>query len=109
MTRTVGLAPDMATFARLVDSRFRLRIAEETGAEVELTELKEGGSSLQYEQFSLVFRAPADMPPEQRIYELEHEATGTFELFLVPIGQTEDGLLLEAIISRRAEPAAGGD
>jgi hypothetical protein len=109
MTRTMSLAPDMGTFAGLVNSRFRLRLDEESSVEVELAELRQGSSPPSYEQFSLLFRAPAEAPPEQRIYELEHEATGSFELFLVPVGRDEGGLLYEAVFSRRIEHTAGGD
>jgi hypothetical protein len=109
MTHTMSLAPDMATFQRLVNSRFRLRLDENTSVEAELAELRHGGGSPSYEQFSLVFRAPVEGPPEQRIYELEHEATGSFELFLVPLGRSEVGVLFEAVFNRRVESTAGGD
>jgi hypothetical protein len=109
MTRTMSLAPDRATFQRLVGTRFRLRLDEERSVEVELTDFRQGAASPSHEQFSVVFQAPADAPPEQRIYELEHQATGSFEVFLVPVGRTEDGILFEAVYNRRAEPSAGGD
>jgi hypothetical protein len=105
----MNAAPDMATFARLVNSQFRLRLAGEATADAELVELRQGPASPSYEQFSLVFHAPSGTPPEQRIYTLEHAEAGIFELFLVPIGRTDRALLLEAVISRRVEPAAGGD
>jgi hypothetical protein len=109
MTRTMSLAPDMATFERLVDSHFRLRLDDETTVEVELAEFRQGGSSPSHEQFSLIFRTLAEVPPEQRIYELEHEATGSFGLFLVPVGRTVGGILFEAVFNRQVEPTAGGD
>ena len=105
----VAAAPDMATFARLVKRRFRLHLAGEATAEVELIELRQGPMQHGYEQFSLVFSAPAGAPPEQRIYTLDHPDAGTFDLFLVPVGRTEEALLLEAVINRRIEPASGGD
>lgn len=109
MIRTMSQAPDMATFERLVKSRFRLRVNDATSIEIELAEFKPGSSQPSYEHFSLVFQAPAEAPSEQRIYELEHESTGPFELFLVPIGRAEGGLLYEAVFNRRIEHAAGGD
>jgi hypothetical protein len=104
MTRTMSPLPDKATFERLVNSRFRLHAAEQTSVEVELVEFREEASVPSIEQFSLVFRAPADIPAEQRIYELEHEVTASFKLFLVPIRRTGEGLFFEAVFNRRVEP-----
>jgi hypothetical protein len=109
MTQTMSLAPDMATFQRLVNSRFRLRLDENTSVEAELAEVRQSSGPPSYEQFSLVFSAPVEGPPEQRIYELEHDGTGSFELFLVPLGRSEAGVLFEAVFNRRVESTAGGD
>jgi len=100
MTRTMGLAPDLATFQRLVGTGFLLRLDGETNFEVELSQLKDS-SSPPWE--------PAAAPAEQRIYVLEQEAIGAFEIFLVPVGRTEAGLQYEAVFNRRIEPGAGGD
>jgi uncharacterized protein DUF6916 len=109
MTQTMSLAPDLATFQRLVNSRFRLRLDENTSVEAKLAEVRQSGGSPSYEQFSLVFSAPVEGPPEQRIYELEHDGTGSFELFLVPLRRSEAGVLFEAVFNRRVESTAGGD
>lgn len=57
------------------------------------------------EQFSLIFKAPPDAPLYQQTYTLKHEAMGDIALFLVPVGQQDDGLLYEAFfnLSARAE------
>jgi hypothetical protein len=109
MTRTMGLAPDLATFERLLKSRFKLRLDEEASVEIELVEVRRGSSAAGWEAFSLVFQAPVEAPAEQRIYELEQGVTGSFELFLVPIGRDGGGLRYEAVFNRRIEPTAGGD
>ncbi len=49
--------------------------------------------------FSIVFRGPRAPLLPQRIYRLEHGATGAFELFLVPIGPDGEGLRYEAIFT----------
>ncbi len=49
--------------------------------------------------FSIVFRGPRDAPLPQRIYRMEHEEIGAFDLFLVPIGPDEKGLRYEAIFT----------
>lgn len=108
MIARMSTGPDMATFARLVDTDFVIRHTVDAAGEVKLVEFRQAGSQPGYEQFSLVFRAPADMAREQRIYALDHPETGPFELFLVPIGLAEGALLLEAVINRRVDPADGG-
>ena len=37
---------------------------------------------------------------EQMIYSLEHPALGAFELFLVPIKRSSEGVFFEAVINR---------
>ena len=49
------------------------------------------------EPFALFFRSAG--PPIQRIYPVTHEKLGTLEIFLVPIGENEDGLLYEAVFT----------
>ena len=49
--------------------------------------------------FSIVFRGPGDVLLPQRIYMIEHEEIGAFDLFLVPIGPDERGLRYEAIFT----------
>ena len=109
MTRTMGLAPDLATFERLAGTRFQLRLDTDASIEAELLEVRRGAVTAGWEMFSLVFQAPAEAPAEQRMYEVEHHATGPYELFLVPVGRTEGGLLYEAVFNRRIGPTAGGD
>ena len=49
--------------------------------------------------FSIVFRGPRDILLPQRIYRIEHNQIGTFDLFLVPIGSDSDGLRYEAVFN----------
>jgi hypothetical protein len=49
--------------------------------------------------FSIVFLGPLEPVLPQRIYRFEHEALGTFELFIVPIGPDESGMRYEAVFS----------
>ena len=51
------------------------------------------------EQFSLIFKGPLDVPLYQQTYVLEHEAMGAVALFLVPVGQQDDGMLYEAFFN----------
>ena len=49
--------------------------------------------------FSLLFRASPDCGLWQGMATLRHTATGPLDLFLVPIGQDEAGLLFEAVFN----------
>jgi hypothetical protein len=87
------------TYVRLVGSVFDVHNPDGGSVPVELvnaTELPGRG-----ECFSLVFRGPAGVALDQRTYRVEHGALGDFSLFLVPIGQADDGRQeLEAVVNR---------
>ena len=51
------------------------------------------------EPFSLLFQGPSGVYLPQQIYRFEHEMLGTFEMFIVPVGQTESGFQYEAVFS----------
>jgi len=46
--------------------------------------------------FSLIFKAPSSISPEQGIYQLSHDEMGAFAVFLVPVEQIKGSLLFEA-------------
>jgi len=49
--------------------------------------------------FSLLFLGPEDVILPQRTYEMTHEDLGTFDLFIVPVGRTPQGVQYEAIFT----------
>ncbi len=49
--------------------------------------------------FTLVFQGPAEPLLPQRIYRLEHDSIGAFEIFIVPIGQDAAGTTYEAVFA----------
>jgi hypothetical protein len=49
--------------------------------------------------FSIVFHGPRELVLPQRIYRLQHDKIGTFEVFLVPIGPDADRMQYEAIFT----------
>jgi hypothetical protein len=51
------------------------------------------------QQFSLLFRGPADVQLSQGLWELEHDAMGTFGLFLVALGPDAEGPRYEAVFA----------
>jgi hypothetical protein len=49
--------------------------------------------------FSVVFIWHDERILQQRIYTLTHEQMGTFDLFIVPVAQNEEGSYYEAIFN----------
>jgi hypothetical protein len=49
--------------------------------------------------FSLIFRGPDQPMFNQGFRAFEHGALGTFELFIVPVGPGETGLLYQVVFS----------
>jgi hypothetical protein len=47
----------------------------------------------------MTFHASDPERLEQQIFALEHPELGQFDLFLVPIAQTEDGITYEAVVN----------
>jgi Domain of unknown function (DUF6916) len=88
----------VGTFSGYLGNSFRVHHDESSTLNLELvsaTELNEGSER----PFSIVFRGPRDALLPQRIYRMEHEEIGAFDIFLVPIGPDEEGLLYEAIFN----------
>ena len=96
-----------ATFAAHIGETFALTVDTNTGMDLELIEattLAEGGASSAATSrgrtpFSIIFRGPSTPILRQRIYSLEHNAMGRFDLFLVPIGPDERGMQYQAIFT----------
>jgi hypothetical protein len=92
--------PTKEAFQASVNSTFKLLVEPDTWFDLKLTEMTEGRSLPRQEQFSLIFQAPLDAPPEQRIYRLEHERLGMLDLFLVPIERNGTGVCFQAVFNR---------
>jgi pimeloyl-ACP methyl ester carboxylesterase len=93
------------TFSGHLGSTFRIHLDDLPQMDVELISATKLGRSTGEEPpdlrqpFSLVFRGPGDALLPQRIYAMEHDRIGSFDLFLVPIGPDEKGLRYEAIFT----------
>jgi hypothetical protein len=91
------------TFSEHLGSTFRIHPDSSPPLDFELISATELGGSAGEEThrqpFSIVFRGPGDVLLPQRIYRMEHEVIGVFDLFLVPIGPDEKGLHYEAIFT----------
>ena len=93
----------VATFVPHLGEPFHIRLDAPDPLEVvliEATELGGGGARPgRRTPFSIVFRGPRAPLLPQRIYRIEHDAIGTFDLFLVPIGPDPEGLRYEAVFT----------
>ena len=90
----------MAIFAENLLTRFRVQTSSEAAVELELIELSEGRANPGHEIFSLTFRGPIEAFLGQGMVSMSHDAIGDFELFIVPVAQTSDGFLYEAVFNR---------
>lgn len=88
------------SFAAHLNSDFRVQVGQGGAVELELIELREGRAISGHDVFSLTFRGPLDAFLGQGMVSMSHDALGEFELFIVPIAQTPDGFLYEAVFNR---------
>ena len=87
------------SFAARLNTPFRVRQEEAGAVELQLIEVNDKSIPRQ-EMFSLIFQGPNQAFLPQRLYSIEHDQIGVFDLFLVPIGQDENGYRYEAVFNR---------
>jgi len=97
--------PSRDDFFKHLNEKFLVYFDEQTPTEVELTEVSESRPRNKYVAFSLVFIAPKIIPPWQILARVEHDSLGAFELFLVPVEETESGYAFEALFNQLASDA----
>lgn len=93
------------TFVPQLNSAFGVDLPRAVPLTVELIEVNQARSAPGYEAFSMVFRGPSDAFLPQATYRFHHEALGTFDLFIVPVNQDQQGLYYEAVFNHRCERA----
>jgi hypothetical protein len=59
------------------------------------------GATAEFTSFSLLFAAPAGFTMESGIHRLTHRKMGELELFLSPIGLSDEVTHLEAVFTQR--------
>ena len=95
------------TFAPLVGRGFRLHVEGapplettlESVTEIPVSSWRPEDTAAHRRPFSLVFLVPSQVVLPQAIYRFEHEEIGPFEIFVVPIGRTAQGIRYEAVFS----------
>ncbi len=86
---------------------FTIRNGSEATSQLELIEVKSmkleddnRDPQLRAEPFRLTFRSPAKAKHyEQQMFKLSHDALGELDMFLVPIGPDDKGMLYEAVFN----------
>lgn len=90
---------EASTFAPLLNQTVKFRAGQDV-VEAEVIEVTEKahlqGDHTERAPFSLVLRLPKGTNAPQAIYALEHESFGTLEIFFVPVGPDEKGMLYHA-------------
>ncbi len=96
-----GELPGLARFSAHVGEKFDVLVPK--GAwQLELVEAKPlpaQSGALAEEAFSLVFKADIDCTIGQGSVALDHEKIGWNVMYLIPIGEDEEGLYFEAIFN----------
>jgi hypothetical protein len=89
------------TFAELVGDRFAMGAWPDATLDLELIEANPLGARTGRGRapFSVLFRGPSAPVMPQRIYPLAHATLGRLELFIVPIGPRDGGMVYEAIFT----------
>lgn len=89
------------TFAAHLNGKFTVNL--DAGIQVELELIRITQPSFipaGTECFSLVFRGPMQPALPQRTYPVQHPELGSFQLFMVPVGIENEGLLYESVFNR---------
>lgn len=93
--------PTRQQLVESVGSVFEARTPEGATVALELTAVTTGRASAGFEQFSAHFRGPLERPLPQMTYSMEHARLGQLDLFIVPVGSEEAGLIYEAVFSTK--------
>lgn len=97
-----------ALFRRHLDSTFSAQPSEGARQRLVLARVTEGPRHERFEQFSLIFHAPAGAVLPAGTHAFRHRALGDLELFIAPIGSpAAQATVYEACFSRRV--SAGGE
>ena len=87
-------------FADCLHTPFLLEEPTKGGVRLELVAVTEAKYSPQVENFSLLFYGPLQPVLPQCIYRLNHDALGSMEIFLVPLGPDAESMQYEAVFNR---------
>jgi hypothetical protein len=94
------------TFLPYIDDTFHVVLGSMPPLELVLSSATEVGKNygrgagiVERTPFSIIFLGPMNPILPQRIYRLEHEGLGAFEIFLVPLGPDKGKMQYEAVFN----------
>jgi hypothetical protein len=91
---------DHEVFSKHLGTKFSISVDGLSSIEAELSKVTELHLSPQQERFSVVFRGPRESFLSQGTYNFTHPQMGEFSLFIVPMGQDDEGTFYEAVFNR---------
>jgi hypothetical protein len=89
-------------FSPLVGETFQVHVQPEQTIAAELIEvrpLSDANGARTRQPFTLTFKGPPQFVLPQSIYRFEHQAIGAHDIFIVPIGPGQGGVLYEVIFT----------
>jgi hypothetical protein len=92
--------PTKEQFSGQLNGTFRASAPNGREFEMSLSEFRDILDSDTQETFTLIFRAPSDLEPEQGTYIVANDSIGEQAIFLVPVRRDESGLYFEAVYNR---------
>jgi|ERR1700752_334959 len=99
-TKTVLEQLNRDDFVPQLNTRFRCVGEDQPPIELLLTDVSELATRERQQVFSIEFQGPADLLLPQRMYRLDHDVLGSFDLMIVPIRQDANGIYYEAVFNR---------
>ncbi len=88
------------SFAAYINGEFQVIDHPAGPIDLKLVDASDRGTSARQEIFALLFHGPGGCFLRQGIYRLKHSGLGEIELFLVPVGQDQEGFQYEAVFNR---------
>jgi hypothetical protein len=82
-------------FLKHLETFFRVK-SESVDAQLKLIEVRNIQNS---DAFSLLFVGPGENFLHQHTYSFDHESMESFDLFIVPVGQRDDGFVYQGIFN----------
>ena len=92
------------TFAGLENEKFKIQGINGQQVELVLEELSEITTLPSHENFSILFRGSNEVFLTEGTYPFNHESTGPFDLFIVPIAQDANGFVYQSVFNRLRQP-----
>ena len=93
----------ISTFSNRLNEPFQLFDSSGAPLVLTLTQVdslsEQRGLPVKRSPFSLIFTGPPQPVLPQKTYRVDHSSIGTFEIFIVPIGPSAQGMQYEAIFS----------